>query len=345
MSGGFLSNRHLIVGIDPGSTVGVALLDLTGGKLACLSFEGGGIAEASRVIERHGTPSLVACDVTPPPEMALRLASYFSCRLFVPQRQIREADKRAVASGAGVKNSHERDAYCAAVYAYRASANKLRQIDALTDVSSEDRGRLKHLLLKGYRLQDAFIEIAERGAAPIEERKAGASKAPAQPLAALQGRVSSLARENANLRLMVGKIEEEKRALLYRIRLLENGVLERVLREGEVRRLRHRVGQLLRILEGRKRAREKTRANEVMEAREGEKTRGEGKPGEREAACRKGNATADGGGKPKNTAALVSRSEKEGFCDDPPSDGGGLNNLGDGIDLEKIVAEYRKGRA
>jgi uncharacterized protein len=116
---------HIIAGIDPGSTVGIAILDLSGRKIATASTFGG-MSEAARIIEKHGTPSIIACDVSPAPEMALRLASFFSCRLFAPGRDIREEEKRQIAHGAATSNNHERDAYAAAVLAYRSHANKLR---------------------------------------------------------------------------------------------------------------------------------------------------------------------------------------------------------------------------
>lgn len=304
-----MSIKRLIVGIDPGSTVGVAFLDLSGRKIACISFEGGGIAEASRAIERHGTPSLVACDVTPPPEMAVRLASYFSCRLFVPNRQIREEEKREVASGAGIRNNHERDAYCAAVYAFRASANKLRQIDALSDVSFEDKDRLKHLLLKGYRLQDAFLEISsEEKEGPVgAERKPGAARAPMLQPEVLQKRAASLARENSNLRLLIERLEEEKSALLWRMRLLENGARQRALRDSEVRKLKFHLASLVR-------------------------------------ARRKGKATQNKHGHAEKQPTF-NRQEPEKHGVNAEGKGADLNNLGGELDLEKLVAEYRKGRA
>lgn len=232
---------YIIAGIDPGSTIGIALLDLKGRKIGAYSFSGG-LSEAVKTIERHGTPSIIACDVTPVPDMVARAASYFSCRLYTPQRNIREEDKRKVASGAGTQNAHERDAYTAAVYAFRASANRLRQIDALEGVAQEDKERVKHLILKGYKLQDAFISL--KAPKPEEEKAVLERKVAAEQKlspADLKERISSLARENANLRLTLERLEEEKAALMHRLRLFENGVRQGISRDIEVRRLRFQV--------------------------------------------------------------------------------------------------------
>ncbi|MEM4633665.1 MAG: DUF460 domain-containing protein [Candidatus Anstonellaceae archaeon] len=238
--------NYLIVGIDPGSTVGVALLDFSGKKIATKSFLGGGISEAARFIEQHGTPSLVACDVANAPEMALRLASYFSCKAFCPQKDIREEEKRKIAHGEELSNSHERDAYVAAIFAYRQNANNLRQIDSLPGLHESDKAKIKHLLLKGYRIKDAFLELSEP---VLESRHLPKQKLAAQPVEAsmeeLRSRAATLARENAHLRMLVARLEAEKRQLEGKIRLLENGVRKSVLRDSELRKLRFKLGRML----------------------------------------------------------------------------------------------------
>lgn len=282
--------QHIIAGIDPGATVGIAIIDLSGRKIASESTTGG-IAQAVRIIEAHGTPSLVCCDVYPPPEMARRIASYFSCRLYVPQREIREAEKREIARGADVSNNHERDAYCAAVLGFRSHANKLRQIDALAELASQEKDGIKHMLLKGYRLRDAFLSL--RG--PVEETEAGQERKPRveqkpPSLDELRDRVASLARENAHLRLLSERLEGEKRALEKRMRLLENGVRRSVLRDSELRKLRFRLELAARRLQ----------------------------PGKRKAQMQK----------PQQKNA-----QKDALNSGEPT-----------IDLEEMVAEYRKGK-
>ena len=232
--------RHIIVGIDPGATFGIAAIGLDGQRIAMRSTMGG-FSDATRIIETFGTPSLVACDTNPAPEAALRLASYFSCRLFVPRQSVREEDKREVARGAGTSNTHERDAYCSAVFAYRSHANKLRQIDALSELEPHEKDRIKHLILRGYRVLDAFMLLRE----PEKRETRMPAKAPSGMKSAtsdeLRARLEALARENANLRISIERLEEEKAALMHRLRLMENGVRQTVLRDSEFRKLRFQL--------------------------------------------------------------------------------------------------------
>jgi predicted RNase H-like nuclease (RuvC/YqgF family) len=302
-SGGYLSEKkHIIVGIDPGATFGIAMVGLDGRKIATRSTMGG-FSDATRMIETFGTPSLVACDTNPAPEAALRLASYFSCKLFVPRASVREEDKRQVAHGAGTSNTHERDAYCAAVFAYRAHANKLRQLDALADLTHDERDRIKHLLLRGVRVQDAFMMLREP---EREEPRAHAKAQPAMKTASseeLRSRLESLARENANLRISIERLEEEKAALMQRLRLMENGVRQTVLRDSEFRKLRFQLQQAMNRLTWRKK---KGTAHFQPPAKKEEF--------------------------PAKEAKKPGRSEQ-------------INNLSEPeIDLERLVAEYRKGR-
>ena len=303
-------SRHIIAGIDPGATIGIAILDLCGGKIAAESASNG-ISGAVKIIEGYGTPSLVCCDVVPAPEMVQRIASYFSCRLYAPQQNIREEDKRLVARGAGMENNHERDAYAAAVYGFRAHANKLRRIDSLPELSLPEKEQVKHLLMKGYRIKDAFAAIGEIGQEeePIAGRKTVPEPAASSP-AELKARISGLARENANLRLLAERLENEKSQLEVRVRRLENGVRETVLRDSELRKLRFRLQQSLSRLGFRKQEGQKPRHAEE----EGRKTPLPNQP--------KGH---DGEKGQKQEDDVLNVEEER-------------------LDLEKMVMDYRRGK-
>jgi len=209
---------------------------------------------------------------------------------------VREEDKRLVARGAGTSNTHERDAYCAAIFAYRANANKLRQIEALDGLAHAEKEKVKHLLLRGVRVQDAFMMLREpekeevRAKAPMAMRTASPDE--------LRARLSSLARENANLRLAMERLEEEKAALMHRLKLMENGVRESVMRDSEFRKLRFQLQNAMNKLKWSTR--------------------------------------------PKTAHGQPPQKKRE-----PPAPEKGKEQINIGepeIDLERLVADYRKGR-
>ena len=310
--------KHIIVGIDPGATFGIAALGLDGRKVALGSTKDG-FSDAARIIETFGTPSLVACDTNPAPEAALRLASYFSCRLFVPQQSVREEEKRLVARGAGTSSTHERDAYCAAVYAYRAHANRLRQIDALSELTQYERDRIKHLLLRGVRVQDAFMMLREP-----EREETIQPKAPAAMKSAtadeLRSRLESLARENANLRMTLERLEGEKETLEHRLRLMENGVRQTVLRDSEFRKLRFQLQNAMAKLQ---------RGLPASEP--------QGSDPMNRLSWRKKKGTAHYQAPAKKEEPPKKELKRDGDSEQ-------INSGEPEIDLERLVAEYRKGR-
>ncbi|MDE1798367.1 MAG: DUF460 domain-containing protein, partial [Candidatus Micrarchaeota archaeon] len=264
-------SRYLIIGIDPGHTVGVAAIDFSGKLIHAAHVEGDrpeasgartGLAGAVSLIESWGTPSLVATDVRPAPEMALKLAASFNVPLFVPQRPWREEDKRAAlremaekAARAGTvpagsrssflaENAHERDAIAAALAAWRAEQNLLRKAEG-ENLPHKQKERLQHLLLQGYRHDFALQKITgEPAEPPAPPALRPPELAPVPKPASFAPHLSSLERANAELRKRVSFLEQEREGLLHRIRLLENGVAERMLRERTLRTLQATISRL-----------------------------------------------------------------------------------------------------
>ena len=70
--------KHIIVGIDPGTTVGLAIIDLSGKPIEVFSAKNYSISDAIAWIESHGTPLIVASDVTPTPAMVKKISSMFA---------------------------------------------------------------------------------------------------------------------------------------------------------------------------------------------------------------------------------------------------------------------------
>lgn len=260
---------YLIIGIDPGHTVGVAALDLSGHLLHVSHISGDradlkatGFPAAVSLIESWGTPSLIATDVRPAPEMALKLASVFNVPLYVPARPWREDDKKEalrnlishlqspVRSSSIAQNTHERDALSAAIQAWRAQQNLLREADT-REMPFELKERFKHLLLQGYRTDFALRKIDEENKTTETIVPTAPKVAPAPSAPSLSPQMLLLERQNAELRKHISFMEHEREGLLHRIRLLENGVRESLVRErlyrqmeAEIRRLKAHIASI-----------------------------------------------------------------------------------------------------
>jgi hypothetical protein len=84
---------YLITGVDPGITVGYAIIDLQGKLVSVGSLRDGTEEEVIRIISYFGTPSLVAADTNPPPHFVSKVAARFNVRLFHPRKSMTIGEK------------------------------------------------------------------------------------------------------------------------------------------------------------------------------------------------------------------------------------------------------------
>lgn len=318
-----MQKRHLIVGVDPGSTIGIAAIDLGGNFVQSAHSLGGGIEDAISIIERLGTPSLIAIDVRPAPSFAVRVAAAFNVPLFVPERPWREEQKSALLRHLqiSVANAHERDALSAAVMAFRANQNTLSQASGGQILTPLQKDRLRHLLLQGIRQTAALQMVKGSEAAPEkppqppspQEQKPSSQKQLAETTALRQNALL-LERANAELRKRVTFVEAERDSLKGRVKRLESGTMQSVLRDRLVSRLQYEVGRLKKEIEWMRRRPHKEKKNNGAAGQHSKKNTHHHAPNDE---------------KPKRVgegeAGLKTFEEKES-------------------DIERIIREYRKGR-
>jgi predicted RNase H-like nuclease (RuvC/YqgF family) len=97
-----------------------------------------------QIISKVGTPVLIATDVKPTPFLVSKIAARFHIKVYTPSKSLSLAQKRRI--GKGIFDPHIRDAYAAAVKAYRKYANRFRRIDVCYPEKSEE---YKKLVLEG----------------------------------------------------------------------------------------------------------------------------------------------------------------------------------------------------
>jgi len=143
--------KQLIVGIDPGTTVGLAFLDIDGHVLKVKSARNLAIDGIITEIAAVGKAAIVATDKAVVPPMTNKLASILGARLFTPDSDLLVEKKRELAARSKTKNDHERDALASAVYAYYHFQNKIRRVERQV---LEELGRTKARVLKGEKVSD-----------------------------------------------------------------------------------------------------------------------------------------------------------------------------------------------
>jgi predicted RNase H-like nuclease (RuvC/YqgF family) len=119
---------RVIVGIDPGTTTGVAVVGLDGEPLEVHSTR---VADRADVVEwliERGRPVVVAADVTPMPETVERFRRSFDAGGWTPTTDLPVDEKLHRTRDAAHDNDHERDALAAALFAFDAHEDQFDRI-------------------------------------------------------------------------------------------------------------------------------------------------------------------------------------------------------------------------
>ena len=85
--------KWIIVGFDPGLTVGIAILDLSGNVISTFSCKEISRAEVIKNIISHGKTVLIATDVYLAPKMVRKLASNLNSKIYYPSKTFTVSSK------------------------------------------------------------------------------------------------------------------------------------------------------------------------------------------------------------------------------------------------------------
>ena len=166
------SPKGIIVGFDPGLTVGIAILNLKGQLISIASFKEIRRSDIISHIIGYGSTILVATDVYPPPKTVRKLASTLNSKIWSPYKNMTVESKIEIVDSflnddkslLIPQNAHERDALAAAVKTYRDHLNKFRQIEKRAeklDLPEHIVENVKILVIKGKSISNALKELAE----------------------------------------------------------------------------------------------------------------------------------------------------------------------------------------
>jgi predicted RNase H-like nuclease (RuvC/YqgF family) len=146
---------YLIVGVDPGKTIGVACLNLKGNLMASGHYPNESLESVINEIKKVGTPVIVAGDKSNPSELVRKVNSSFNAHLFSPKREFTMELKRRIGRSATLTNQHECDAYAAALSAYNHYSNKFKQIDHMGVAEESEREKIKRQVVTKHSVYEA----------------------------------------------------------------------------------------------------------------------------------------------------------------------------------------------
>lgn len=252
------ATEYIIVGIDPGVSTGVAALTLDGELRLLTSGRELGRGQIIRMLLETGTPLVVCTDVTPPPSYVKKLATALNVVLIAPPTPLSIEDKRQLVSEFSnsstryvkVRDSHQRDALAAALYALNHLQPKLAEVREKVErlglgIPVEE---VQALVIRGAPVWDAIRQVSKSLLIPNRQRTP--AHQPGQQTAthlseAIHEKMSELLKK-------VKDLEREREELLNKLQTLE-AQLERLLqaqsyeirREREVEVLKSRLDNIL----------------------------------------------------------------------------------------------------
>jgi predicted RNase H-like nuclease (RuvC/YqgF family) len=119
---------HVVVGVDPGTTTAVALVDLDGHVLDVYSTRTDDVAAVIEWIIERGRPVVVAADVTPMPDTVEKIRRSFDAAGWTPAADLPVDEKQHRTRNEAYDNDHERDALAAALYAHDAHDDQIVRV-------------------------------------------------------------------------------------------------------------------------------------------------------------------------------------------------------------------------
>ncbi|MBI3037027.1 DUF460 domain-containing protein [Candidatus Woesearchaeota archaeon] len=119
----------LIVGVDPGTTVGYAVLDTRGNVLGTRSSKQLELNSLLEEIVKLGSVLAIGTDKGKCPSLIGKAAARTGAKIIVPKEDLLVAEKEALTKGRMTGNWHERDALAAALYAYKELEPLLNRIE------------------------------------------------------------------------------------------------------------------------------------------------------------------------------------------------------------------------
>jgi predicted RNase H-like nuclease (RuvC/YqgF family) len=186
---------HVLVGIDPGTTTAVAVLDLDGNVLDVLSTRTADTAAVTEWIIERGRPVLVAADVTPMPETVEKFRRSFDAAGWTPTTDLPIDGKQHRTRQHGYDNDHERDAMAAALYAFDDHEDQFARITRKVPPNL-DRGEVIARVVSGEESVEAVLRDLDEDEQPEEE---GHEHDPREPTAE--------EREIKRLKSRIGRLE------------------------------------------------------------------------------------------------------------------------------------------
>ncbi len=157
------SQKLLIAGIDPGTTLGYAVLDIEGNFIKAGSSKQLDLNSLISEIISLGKAILVGTDKAKVPGFVESFTAKLGARIASPKEDLKVEEKRKMYHGFSIGDEHQGDALASALFAYRETRELLSKIDNFARENKKQgiKDRIKELVItKRLSIRNA-VEVIE----------------------------------------------------------------------------------------------------------------------------------------------------------------------------------------
>lgn len=163
-----MQEKLLIIGIDPGTTLGYAILDIDGRLIKLNSSKNINLSHLISTTINEGYIAVVSTDKKNVPFFVESFATKVGARIVHPKQDLLVKEKRKLTNNYKTKDYHQMDALASSLFAFKELKPLLRKINVF--VKNHKKEKIKNeikklVLLKGMSIRDA-VELIEK---PVEE--------------------------------------------------------------------------------------------------------------------------------------------------------------------------------
>ncbi|MDK2826384.1 MAG: uncharacterized protein PWQ63_544 [Methanolobus sp.] len=282
--------KYTIVGIDPGTTVGIAILSLDGELLLSESIRGISHDEVVRKIAEYGKPVIVATDVYPTPSAVEKIRRSFNAVAWSPGGEIRAEDKIALARTFGYSNDHERDSLTAAIATYKSYKNVFSRVEKRAP-KYLNTDSIKFHVINGDSIEEAIEKVASESKIqvrvkpepePVKEELTDTDelvKKLREELRQKNSQIKQLKEYVSEIKYESGQKDKTIEKLEMRINKFKNSIYKQVKREKEIQIRDTEIERLNKELaKTRKNLKNQRRQNKRLKQIRKKEVKGEGLP-------------------------------------------------------------------
>lgn len=156
--------KLLIAGVDPGTTIGYAILDIEGNLLRLNSSKQ---IDLNRLISETitlGKIVLVGTDKAKVPSLVEAFATKLGAKTASPQEDLKVYEKREMTRGFSFSDEHQGDALASALFAYKEIKPLLAKIDSYVNETNkhEIRNKIKAIVITKKISIKSAVDIIEK---------------------------------------------------------------------------------------------------------------------------------------------------------------------------------------